>query len=196
MIKMSPLDPHVGAFLLGLVALAVLIGGTFFTAVPDSPRRHWMLLLALLVMPGIALLTGAGQILDDAKRPEFCGSCHVMTPWMNDLKNPESTTLAAVHYQNRYILADQCYGCHADYTMFGGVEAKWAGVNHLWKYMRGAYTLPLRIRSPFNTRNCLHCHGEAKVFRQAHVESQEQIDSGDLTCLDCHAPVHPEQPGE
>lgn len=192
---MTPTTPHAIALALGTVALLFLLGMMFAWRMPDSPKRHWMLLFGIVVLPGLALLLGASTAVDDAKRPEFCGSCHVMHPFINDLRNPESTTLASVHYQNRYILQDQCYTCHTDYGFFGPFRAKLTGVRHLWNYETGHYTLPIRIRSPYRIANCLHCHGESKVFRNKHTELAAQIAAGDVGCLDCHGPAHPEERG-
>jgi len=183
--------PHVIAAATGLVALAFLLATLILLRVPDSPGRHWLLLFGIAVFPSLALLLGATTAIDDAKRPEFCGSCHVMQPFINDLKNDASTTLAAVHYQNRYILEHQCYTCHTDYGIFGPVRAKLTGVRHLWNYETGHYTLPIKIREPYRVKNCLHCHGDAKVFRIKHDHLREEIDAGVVSCLDCHGPAHP-----
>ena len=193
---MDPLDPHVGIVILGLLALVFLVWVAFFARSFEVAQRHWLLLFAIVVFPSVVMFLGLGRAMDDAKRPEFCGSCHVMQPWMQDLHDPDSTNLAAVHYQNRYILEDQCYTCHHEYTMFGPAKAKLAGVRHLWKYMTGTYTTPLELREPYHFDNCTHCHGEAKVFREAHTDVLEDLKSGKATCLDCHGPVHPDQPGE
>jgi nitrate/TMAO reductase-like tetraheme cytochrome c subunit len=193
---MDPLDPHVGIVIVGVLALVFLGWVTWFGRGFDAPQRHWLLLFALVVFPSMALFLGLGRAMDDAKRPEFCGSCHLMQPWMDDLKDPASETLAAVHYQNRYILENQCYTCHAEYTMFGPAKAKLAGVRHLWKYVTGSYELPLEIREPYHFENCNHCHAEARVFRDTHADSLEDLQTGRATCLDCHVQPHPDQPGE
>jgi cytochrome c nitrite reductase small subunit len=177
---------------LGAVALLFLVGMAAMWQMPDSPARHWLLLFGVVVLPGLALSLGTSTAIDDAKRPEFCGSCHVMRPFINDLRSPDSTTLAAVHYQNRFILEDQCYTCHTDYGFFGPVRAKLTGMRHLWNYETGRYTLPIRIRGPYRIANCLHCHGNSKVYQEKHEDVRAQIAAGDAGCLDCHLPAHPE----
>ena len=189
---MTALAPNAIAFVAALMALVFLVGAVFLWDAPESPRRHWTLLFAVALVPGLALALGVGTAVEDMKRPEFCGSCHVMHPFIRDLTNPESTTLAAVHYQNRYILQDQCYTCHTDYGVFGPLRAKLAGVRHLINYETGNYTEPIAIREPYHNANCLHCHGEAKVFRAAHADMLAPLESGDMSCLDCHRPAHPE----
>jgi nitrate/TMAO reductase-like tetraheme cytochrome c subunit len=177
-------------FAAGLVALTFLLAIRRFADVPDTPRRHWLLLFGIVIVPGLALALGVGTALEDMKRPEFCGSCHVMRPFINDLQNPDSATLAALHYQNRYIREHQCYTCHTDYGLFGPLRAKLAGVRHLLNYEIGNYDIPIKIREPYREANCLHCHGEAKVFREKHADTLEQLVSGDVGCLDCHRPAH------
>jgi cytochrome c nitrite reductase small subunit len=190
---MAALAPNAIAFAAGLLALVFLVGAVFFWDAPDSPRRHWVLLFAVALVPGLALALGLGTSLENMKQPQFCGSCHVMHPFINDLTNPDSATLAAVHYQNRYIREHQCYTCHTDYGIFGPVRAKLAGVRHLVNYETGNYTEPIKIREPYQNANCLHCHAEAKVFRTAHADSLADLESGDVSCLDCHRPAHPEE---
>lgn len=184
------MSSHAIAIAAGAIALASLAAMRVLRRMPDSPARHWLLLFAIAILPGLALALGASTAFEDAKRPEFCGSCHVMGPFIADLKNPASTTLAAVHYQNRFILENQCYTCHTDYGMFGTLEAKLAGARHLWKYESGTYELPIALPH-YRVANCLHCHGESAVFRTKHAELTSQIEAGDVGCLDCHGPAHP-----
>jgi nitrate/TMAO reductase-like tetraheme cytochrome c subunit len=191
---MLSLAPNALAFAAGMVALVFLIGAVFLWDVPESPRRHWLLLFAVALVPGLALVLGLGATLEDMKQPAFCGSCHVMHPFIADLTNPDSSTLAAVHYQNRYIREHQCYTCHTDYGIFGPVRAKLAGVRHLVNYETGNYVEPITIREPYRDANCLHCHGESKVFRTAHADLLPALEAGDTSCLDCHRPAHPEAP--
>ena len=189
----SFLRPALLPFVAGLAALIFLLAVRRFADVPDKARHHWLLLFGIVIVPGVALALGLGMGLEYMKRPQFCGSCHVMGPFIADLQNPDSSTLAAVHYQNRYIREHQCYTCHADYGLFGPLRAKLAGVRHLLNYETGNYEIPIRIREPYHETNCLHCHGEAKVFRDKHEDMLEQLISGDMSCLDCHRPAHAAQ---
>jgi len=177
---------------LGVVAVLVVVGVLVFWDDPDTPARRWLLLAGIPVLPGLALLVGASRVMDDAKHPEFCGSCHVMGPFIRDLQDPASTNLAALHYQNRWILRDQCYTCHTDYGLTGPLQAKLDGVRHLLHYELGTYRLPIRLRREYNTANCLHCHAESKAFLGSHDVDPATLGPGEPACLDCHAPAHPE----
>ena len=87
-----------------------------------------------------------------------------MNPYVQDLRNVQGESLAAVHYKNRYIQEDHCYTCHSDYGMAGTVMAKFAGLGHVWRYTTGTYTLPLKIASPYsNTALPLLPRGLAEV---------------------------------
>ena len=185
---------HSVALIVGLIALACLVGLLLSWKMPDSPARRWLFLLGIAVLPGLALFLGANTAIEEAKKPSFCASCHVMHPFTNNLIDPDSTTLASVHYQNRYILNNQCYTCHTDYTIFGPMKAKLAGVRHVWKDATGRYTTPIRLVSSYDFGNCLHCHGESRIFKQQHEDELLQLlDTQEAACLDCHGPAHPDQ---
>ena len=187
--------PAAVAVLIGCGALAFLLV-VAFARIPEVRDRHWLLLFGLVVFPGLALLLGAGRAIDAAKTPTFCGSCHVMEPWMHDLHDPDSKNLAAVHYQNRFILEDQCYTCHTDYGLGGPLRAKLTGMVHLFKYETGTYTTPIELYHSYDFGNCLHCHGESKRYREAHEDSLEALADGSMGCTDCHENVHPPQEGK
>jgi nitrate/TMAO reductase-like tetraheme cytochrome c subunit len=116
-----------------------------------------------------------------------------MTPFVNDLKDPKSEALAAVHYKNRYIQDNHCYACHTDYGMFGTATAKLAGVRHIYYYVSGRYTVPIKIASPYPNARCLGCHAESQKFLNSDghpKEDQPQLFAGAMSCLDCHGPPH------
>lgn len=154
----------------------------------------WLLLFGVIVFPSMVVFAGFNAAMDKSKRVEFCGtSCHVMQPFYDDLLNPESTNLASIHYQNRYILHDQCYQCHSSYTMFGPLEAKIAGVKHVWNYYTGSWHEPIKLRGTYKISNCLQCHGEAQNYLNTHELFVEDLASGESSCLDCHNEIHPSE---
>jgi len=139
----------------------------------------------------MVLSTAVG--LEQSKAVQFCSSCHVMGVFVNDLKDPSSTTLAALHYQNRYIQREHCYRCHTDYGILGTMEAKKAGLGHVWKETTGTYKLPIKMSKPYNYAICLDCHAESAKFNQeaAHDNVVNETLTGKSNCLDCHDPPHP-----
>jgi cytochrome c nitrite reductase small subunit len=150
-----------------------------------------MLFGAILVVPIVVVFLATAHGMQESMTVEACGACHVMGSHVADLRDPKSDSLAAVHYKNRYILADQCYTCHSDYGMFGTVSAKLAGLGHTYYNLTGTYEKPIKIRKPYSNVRCLTCHGGAQNFLAKH--EKEQIDnlmSGKDSCLDCHGPAH------
>ena len=191
---MQPFSPETNVLILSALSLLFLIGiGVSLKGERRTAGRMWILLLGVIVLPCLTVFFGVGAAMDEAKRVDFCGGCHEMTSNYEDLRNPESTNLAAVHYQNRYILTDQCYSCHTQYTMFGGVGAKLSGLRHVWHHFTGDYEKPIKLRGEYKIVNCLHCHGEAKRFREKHSAFLNAIDNGEMSCLNCHSQIHPKR---
>jgi cytochrome c nitrite reductase small subunit len=157
--------------------------------------RGWLLVGVGLVPMMVAFLSFAHG-LESSSTVASCGSCHVMTPFVQDLHDPQSETLAATHYKNRYIQEKHCYTCHSDYGLTGTLSAKLAGLGHVWRYTTGSYTTPITIAHPYRNAQCLECHGASQKFRGSAGHPQEEmanLTSGSTPCLTCHGPAHPEQ---
>ncbi len=158
-----------------------------------SGREKWLLLFILGVAPVALGLSTFALSFQRAEQVTFCASCHTMTPWIRDLKNPKSKSLAALHYRNRSILNDQCYRCHVDYDFMGPVAAKMDGVRHVMAYYLGiGMTKPIRLRKPYPNGNCLQCHGAAAYFTRnpTHKAVMAQLFANQLSCVTCHQPIH------
>jgi cytochrome c nitrite reductase small subunit len=157
-----------------------------------------LLLLVLLgVMPVLLGLAIFALSFQRAEQLSFCADCHTMTPWVADLKNPNSASLASKHYRNRWSLDDQCYTCHEDYQFMGPVDAKMDGVRHVIAYYTGI-GMPrgaIKLYAPYPNGNCLRCHGAASNFNlnPTHAAVAAQIKNNQLSCLVCHQPIHTPQ---
>lgn len=154
--------------------------------------RHAFLVMVIVALPVFYSMVTAQVAFDRSKSLEFCASCHVMTPYVEGLKDPDSTMLAAQHFQNRRINNAQCYTCHVDYDLLGPMRAKVNGLNHMVHY----YLTPpreIKLYKPFPNKNCLQCHGDAASFLKsdAHTSILDQLKSDEMSCIDCHGPVHP-----
>ncbi|UCF36737.1 MAG: NapC/NirT family cytochrome c [Acidobacteriota bacterium] len=154
---------------------------------------RWMLFLGLCILPLPIMLMSTGVGLEQAKDVEFCNSCHVMGPFVEDMEDPQSNRLAAVHFKNRYIQEDHCYVCHTNYGLFGTVEAKVGGLSHIWQDTTGSYRLPVKVRDHYRFTICLNCHGQSQKFQSeaSHHGSVEDVLSGQGGCTDCHELSHP-----
>lgn len=150
---------------------------------------RWLLFLGVCAIPFPLSLLSTAVGLETSKSPEFCGSCHAMEPFIADMKDPDSKTLAAVHYRNRYIHSEQCYLCHTNYGVFGTLEAKKAGLGHIWMQSTGSYELPIRIAKPYDFTICLNCHGESEKFKAEKMHQRplrQRENEEEWSCLKCH----------
>jgi len=157
--------------------------------------RGWLLVAVGLVPLMVAFMSFAHG-LESSATVASCGSCHVMTPFVEDLHDPKSVTLAATHFKNRYIQEKHCYECHSDYGLTGTLSAKLAGLGHVWRYTTASYTLPITIAHPYSNTRCLECHGASQKFRNSPGHPKEEMPNlmaGTLSCLVCHGPAHPPQ---
>jgi nitrate/TMAO reductase-like tetraheme cytochrome c subunit len=183
----------IGFSLVGASALLIIYALVFRRKRLDEPISKWMLFTGICVLPTPVMFLSTAVGLEQSKDVQFCMSCHVMKPFTDDLKDPASKTLAALHYKNRYIQREQCYHCHTDYGILGTMEAKMTGLGHIWKAGTGSYTLPIKMRKPYDFTICLDCHaGSAKFDKEAvHDGVIKETLAGKGNCLDCHDSPHP-----
>ena len=151
------------------------------------------LFFVVALLPALVSAVTIPVTFKRAKTVEFCASCHVMHPFVDDLKNPQSENLAAKHFDRRWIAHDQCYTCHTDYVWFGPLSAKTRGLRHLMAYYLAPEHRDIKLYEPFPNGNCLQCHGQARGYREnpVHEAAAAQIASGETRCPECHAPIHP-----
>jgi nitrate/TMAO reductase-like tetraheme cytochrome c subunit len=124
---------------------------------------------------------------------DACNRCHVMRPMVNDMMDPQSDTLAARHFKNRWIPKDQCYECHSDYGLSGNLAAKMEGFRHLARYTTRTYKEPIQYRGVFENDNCLKCHSSMPKFEAVpwHHTVNEPLEKNEMSCLNCHGLAHP-----
>jgi len=137
------------------------------------------------------------HMLESSKQVTFCGSCHLMTPIMQSVQGNDGS-LASTHYARGRVPHDQaCFTCHSGYGIWGGVDAKMAGMMHMVRTVTGRYMLPLAVHGPFDIDSCLGCHANAATFRavEAHQDPdlQKSLLSREFSCTGaCHPAAHPE----
>jgi cytochrome c-type protein NapC len=149
--------------------------------------------VAFLILPIVAMTLGANSHLEHSKTTEFCLSCHEMKPYGESLYIDDAEYLPAAHFQNKRMPRDlACFSCHTDYTMYGDINAKLRGVRHLWVHYLGTIPEDIELYTPFQNRECLHCHGGARSFEEndLHVDMLAEFESQEVSCLECHAFVH------
>lgn len=130
-----------------------------------------------------------------SKTLQFCNSCHIMTSFIESIKNPKVEALATKHYQHRWVAHDQCAVCHTDYDFLGAANAKWRGLRHIAAYYLDTEPRTPKLYKPYKNINCLQCHEGTQRFSDnpVHMASLEEIKSEEMSCLTCHRPIHPEE---
>ena len=163
--------------------------------------RQWRLLsrvgrvsfasVVFAIFPGLwgsaILIQGMNQM----KEVDFCGSCHLMDPYLASLEVADEESIPAIHFQNNWVpQKTACYDCHSEYTMYGDVKAKLNGLKHVFVNYTNPPKGDIELYQPYQNRDCLHCHGPAKSFMETHEDDLEDIHSGEFSCLECHDVGH------
>ena len=177
-----------------LIAILVLVLVEFvFRRKLSRGTYYLMLLIGLFLLPSLTLLNATSLLFEETEKVSSCASCHTMTPFVNDMKNPQSTTLAAKHFTNKWIADHQCYTCHTSYGIHGTFEAKMDGMRHWWRYVTGTWAEPIRYKGSYPNANCLACHGGTPKFagQAIHQAQLEDLAADRIACLTCHGPPHP-----
>lgn len=148
---------------------------------------------AFVVLPAGAAFVANYHVFEGSKTVAACSSCHVMQPMVTDMTDPQSETLAARHFKNRWIAIDQCETCHGDYGFAGSMEAKLTGYRHLARYVSATYHEPIEFRGQYRNDNCLKCHRGTPKFERvpSHTTAWDQLSTNAVPCLNCHGNAHP-----
>lgn len=154
--------------------------------------------VALLVFPVLAGGLGVNEQIQHSKTTNFCLSCHVMEDYGKSLRVDDRSFVPAIHFQNNLVPRDNaCFTCHTDYTMFGDFNSKLRGLKHVYAYYIGKPSQPIKLYTPYNNRECLHCHLGARSFEEseAHtkdpqVMTQMKLNQVGCTTSGCHNIIH------
>lgn len=193
--QLDPVEYYGSRVLTAILVIGILI--VLYNLVRYRGRTTGPLSWALLlsggaIVPMVSLAFGTVLVFERAEKVEFCASCHLaMQPYVDDMKNPKSESLAALHYKNRYISSNQCYTCHTSYGMFGTVEAKLSGMADLYKYYTRTFHLPIKMRVAYPNGDCLKCHAGSVKWPVIHNDFKDELFKGGMACLDCHRDSHP-----
>jgi cytochrome c-type protein NapC len=182
----------IALLLISLVLVAVIV---FRPSITTSSEGKILTFLAFLVLPVVCMLWGASEHIDRSKQTQFCLSCHVMEPYGKSLYVDNASFVPAAHFQNHRIPVDEaCYTCHTDYAMYGSFRAKMQGLQHIYVQYLGTIPNPVKLRTPYNNRECLHCHLGARSFESnpIHMAILDTIKSNQMSCVTsgCHDTVH------
>jgi hypothetical protein len=150
---------------------------------------------AIVVLPVTAGFAGLSEHVERTKTVEFCTSCHVMQKYGKSLHIDDLEHLAGQHWQyNRVPQETACFACHTNYTLYGDYKAKLRGLRHVYVQYLGKIPEKISLYSPYNNRECLHCHEGSRSFLDAvpHKDERAAIESNSKSCLTtgCHGTVH------
>ncbi len=196
--QMSPSGFN-GTSIVSLLIIVNLAFVVFLVARPGMKATLGGKVLAFLALFFLPLLAGYGGVythLEHSKQTEFCLSCHVMQDYGRSLHIDDPAHIPAVHFQNNLVPRDQaCFTCHTDYTLYGGVNAKLRGLKHLYVYYLGTVPEKPVLYSPYQNRECLHCHAGSRSFEENPMHSLDAaamtaLRSGEVSCLVCHDSIH------
>lgn len=159
----------------------------------NKMNYRMLLIISLFVLPVIVGLGTSATVLETTKTVESCGSCHVMDPFVNDLQNPNSTTLAARHYKNKWIADYQCYTCHTTYGAHGTLAGKRDGFRHWLLFVTQTWDEPISYSGSYPNANCTACHAGTSSFREveSHRALSSKLRANEVSCTSCHGPAHP-----
>jgi cytochrome c-type protein NapC len=182
-------------FSIALIAVLVLRPG-----ITATRGGKVMAFLVLFFLPILCATMGISSELERSKTTKFCLSCHIMEPYGQSLHVDDPSYLAAAHFQNHRVPADEaCYTCHTNYAMFGSFKAKMGGLRHVYVYYLTKPPAPenIKLHEPFNNRECLHCHLGARSFEQGAVHNADPdllpaVKANKVSCISsgCHEVVH------
>jgi cytochrome c-type protein NapC len=151
--------------------------------------------VALFFLPILCSAVGISAHMERSKQTEFCLSCHIMEPYGTSLHVDDKTYIPAAHFQNHRVPADEaCYTCHTDYVLYGGIRAKLRGLHHVYAQYIGTPANPIRLYTPYNNRECLHCHLGARSFEESptHSVMRDDLVANKMSCMTsgCHDVIH------
>ena len=151
--------------------------------------------VALCALPLACSAMGFNEHFERSKQTQFCLSCHIMEPYGKSLWVDDPHYIPASHFQNHRIPEKEaCFTCHTDYAMYGDLRAKWRGLHHVYVQYLSTPMQPLKLYTPYNNRECLHCHLGARSFEESptHGAMREDLTSNQTSCLTsgCHDTVH------
>ena len=182
------------ALVTAVILVAVIV---VWPSVTASRGGKIFAFLALFILPVLCAFGAASEHIERSKQTTFCLSCHIMQAYGKSLYVDDPQYIPAAHFQNLRIPVDEaCYTCHTDYALYGGVRAKLRGLRHIYIQYLGKPPQPdqIKLYTPYNNRECLHCHLGARSFQSnaVHMSIVDSLKSNEMSCVTsgCHDTIH------
>src|SRR5262244_2387791 len=178
-----------------LVAIALLLVGVVRPQVLTHGIGKLFGFVSIMVFPLFIVFMGTSTHIEHSKTVAYCTSCHAMEKYGKSLTIDDPRYLPAAHVQNsRVPRQTACFACHTTYTLYGDLHAKLKGLQHVWVAYLGTVPEQIKLYTPYNNRECLHCHDGTRGFEDTseHKKERARIQSNELSCLSqsCHPNVH------
>jgi nitrate/TMAO reductase-like tetraheme cytochrome c subunit len=189
-------SPQSLVFLLIGFSILLILTVVIWPSLTESRAGKVVAFMALFVVPIVTAGVGGLEHLKRSEETQFCLSCHIMEPYGRSLYVDDKSYVPANHFQNHLVPPDKaCYTCHTNYAMFGTIDAKMAGLHHVYVYWFGKPMNPIKLYSPYNNRECLHCHSGARSFEEGatHSAMMSDLKANTVSCTTsgCHDNFHP-----
>jgi len=178
-----------------VVAIALLLVGVVRPSLLTHGIGKLFGFVVIVVYPVFLALMGTSAHVEHSKTVGYCTSCHAMEKYGKSLMIDNPRYLPAAHFQNARVPRETaCFACHTTYTLYGDLSAKLHGLQHVWVNYLGTVPEKIKLYTPYNNRECLHCHGGTRGFEDnsEHQKERERIQKNELSCLsqECHPNVH------
>lgn len=191
----TPITILIAVIAVSVILIAILI---IHPSVTATRGGKMLAFVAILILPIVSGGFGVSEHLQRSKTTEFCLSCHVMEDYGKSLHIDDKSFIPAVHYQNGLVPRENaCFTCHTDYTMYGDFNAKLRGLKHVYVQYLGKPSQPIKLYTPYNNRECLHCHENSRSYleNETHTKEPDRLEkmkTNQLSCstTDCHNIVH------
>jgi cytochrome c-type protein NapC len=188
-------SPAALLYILLLVSIVLIAMIVLRPAITESRGGKMLAFVGFLVLPVLSLSWGASVHADRSEQTQFCLSCHAMEPYGKSLYVDDPSYIPAAHFQNHRIPVNQaCFTCHTDYVFYGGLRDKIRGLRHVYVQYLGTIPNPIKLYTPYNNRECLHCHLGSRSFESnpIHMALLDAIKSNTTSCITsgCHDTIH------
>jgi hypothetical protein len=179
------------------IVLSIVPASIFLIRPSVTAGAAWRTLafIGLCVLPAMCVVGGVNTHMQRSEQRQFCISCHDMVPYGKSLYVDDPSHIPAQHFQNHRVPADTaCYACHGDYTIYGPLKDKMAGLTRIYMQYVSTPPNPITIPGGFKNGQCLHCHLGARSFEEnpVHAAIRDSLISNQMSCLTsgCHDTAH------
>ena len=165
-----------------LIKLPFVIFGLL---IPRLYRIGWRRLLMLFFTGAILTIILLFSFMKVTSKPGFCGSCHLMRPYIEAWKTSTHRNV-------------DCMQCHARAGLTGYLETKFTAVSMLANYFTGIYKRS-KPWAEIEDKNCLGCHqtrlldGRIEYVKGVHFDHTphltEERRGRKLRCTSCHSQI-------